>query len=246
MYFLSNISHRTKSAVILDNVSFEIKKGEIAALIGPNGAGKSPLIKIILGIIKSKEGSINFSKDKKKINIGYLPQLDVYSYNEVIISAEEVIKTGFIQNENLFSLKNLGNKKDLKNLYKLIEVEHLLKKEFKDLSGGEKQRILLARAVLCNPEILILDEPSSALDIKYKEDFFRLIKKINFENKMTMLIVSHDIESIANFADTIIYLNKSVKFFGKVKDFCRDKNNYDGCFVRCRDHIVWHTHKKND
>lgn len=182
-----------ESENILDNVSFSINKKDLVAIIGHNGSGKSTLIKIILGLLEHKKGSV-----KVKGKLAYIPQ----KYNQDINFPAKV--------NEILNLECCDC--DLRGEILIgLGIENLVEKQFKSLSGGQQQRVMIALSLLSNPDILILDEPTVGVDTKTQEDFYKLLKKLNKERDLTILFVTHDTGMISTyFSKTICVGNKKV------------------------------------
>lgn len=199
---------------ILENISFSVKKGEYISIVGENGSGKSTLIKTILGHLPKKSGTVAFSENVGKI--GYLPQQLLIknfpaSCNEIVLSGcLNALKTPFYtKKEKMLAEKNM----------KRLDITHLAKKKFSNLSGGEKQRVLLARAMCAGENMLVLDEPVTGLDPIVTEEMYKAIKKLNEEDGVTVLMVSHDIPQAAKYSSKILHIGKNVRFFGTSEEY---------------------------
>ncbi len=205
-----SLKHNTKS--VLDNVSFDIKAGEFITLIGPNGAGKSSLIKILLGLIKPDSGSI---KKSKNIRLGYTPQK--FIPNEFIpISVIDFLKLN--QKTSIDFLLKIS---------KLTGIEVLLSSSLKDLSGGEMQRVLLARALLSKPNILILDEPAQNLDVNGQMHLYKLIQDIHQQQECAILMVSHDLHRVMKESTQVLCLYHHICCMGQPESILQDSSFND-------------------
>ncbi len=214
MLKVENLSVSLNGTDILENISFSVKKGEYISIVGENGSGKSTLIKTILGEVPKKSGVIQFSEEIGKI--GYLPQqMQIKNFPA---SCFEVVLSGCLN-----SLKTPFYTKKEKNLamknMELLNIKELAKKKFTYLSGGEKQRVLLARAMCAGKNMLILDEPVTGLDPIITEEMYKTIKKLNEEQGVTILMVSHDIPQAAKYSSKILHIGKSVRFFGTSEEY---------------------------
>ena len=207
---------------VIDNLSINIEKGDYVAIIGENGTGKSTLIKAILGLKKIDKGKIKFN-DLKKNEVGYLPQKNT-SQKDFPASVYEIVLSGRL---NDLGFKPFYTKKDkiiaLENLSKLDIIKYK-DKNFNELSGGEQQRVLLARSLCSSKEILILDEPVTGLDKKTTEDLYKLIKELNTKDNMTIIMVSHDLESAFEYATKILELKKDGYTYKNIEDYIHDEN----------------------
>lgn len=206
---INNISVKTSDAVILDNVSLHLHCGELTAIVGKNGAGKSTLLKAIIGE-NVHAGSIKFSSkhsDVKEITIGYVPQK--LNLENAPISVYDLI-CSFCSKKPAFLIKSKAEYAKIMEHLKELEAETLIDKKVSTLSGGELQKVLIAIATIPYPELLILDEPVSGIDLKGKEFFYKLIDKIKKTHDMAILMVSHDFDKVKKYADNVVLINKKV------------------------------------
>jgi len=238
---IKNISVKYGNEMIFENLSFSIKRGDYIGIVGPNGAGKTTLIKAVAGLIKSESGTINFSfgESKKYKKIGYIPQKAISSDRVFPATVKEIVKSGLISRKRFPRI--FGEKDEIKSIeimekFKLVEISN---KRFGDLSGGQQQRVLLARAIISEPEILILDEPTSALDVNVRNEFYTFLKELNEKNGITMLFVSHDIATIGNYANKMLYIDRRLVFYGSFDEFCAssEMGNYFG--ISSQHQICW-------
>lgn len=189
----------------IKNISFNINKGELVCIIGQNGGGKTTLIKTILGLLKASSGSVDIKSDK----ISYVPQNSSIdktfpiSVKEVVLSA--FLKKGF----HPFKLFTKAEKEKAILYLKQVGIENLENKLTSELSGGEFQRLLIARAIASEQDILILDEPTSNVDNISKEKIYNVLKELNNQGK-TILIVTHDLDNATTLADKLICINHSL------------------------------------
>jgi len=205
-----SLSRHGKS--ILDQVSFELKAGEFITLIGPNGAGKSSLIKVLLGLIKADTGSVTKSSN---IRLGYTPQK-------------------FIPNEfipiSVLDFLQLNQKVDTNFLHEtaqLTSIESILNHELSSLSGGEMQRVLLARALLAKPNVLILDEPAQNLDVNGQVHLYKLIQDIHQKQGCAVLMVSHDLHRVMKESTQVLCLYHHICCMGQPESILKDSQFND-------------------
>ncbi len=205
-----------KNIFALKNVSFDINSGDYICIIGNNGSGKSSLVKGLLNLVPISNGKIikNCSKDE----ISYLPQDNSISL-DFPATVDEIVLSGTQTNNNKSLFYTKENKKKSQIAMERAEITQFSKRRFGELSGGQQQRVLFARAIAKNPKILILDEPCTGLDPIISENFYKLLYKINSENNTTIIMVSHDINSVKKYASKIIVLNKKILFYGSSKEF---------------------------
>lgn len=195
---------------VLTDINFDLFSSSINIIIGPNGSGKSTLLKSILGFIDAK-GSINFYNSDEKLvtrrtaHIGYVPQK--FNFDTTIpITVEEFLKLTLI---NCKKHKNTGQNEIIDTL-KSVDAHTLIHKKLGDLSGGQLQRVVLARAFLHHPQLLILDEPESGVDIEGEKFFYEVLKEKVKNNGLTALIASHEMEIVSKYADQVLCLNKTL------------------------------------
>jgi len=197
---VSDLKVQFDQQVVLDDVSFEVKKDQTLAIIGPNGAGKTVLFRAILGLIPYK-GNVVW---KKGIRVGYVPQRlslekDLPLTVEEFLSLKEKEKE---KREKVLSLVGFDKEKDFS------------KRKLGILSGGQLQRILIAFALLGEPEILLFDEPTSGIDLSGEETIYSLLHKLQEKQKLTIILISHELQVVYRYADTVMCLNKEKVCFG--------------------------------
>lgn len=190
-----NISFVANNKQILDNISLEIADNEILTIIGPNGAGKSTLLKILLGLVKQTTGKITKKLDLK---IGYMPQ-------KINISRLMPLKV-----DRFLELAPDVKNNDIRKISERLEIEKLLKSNLLSLSGGELQRVYLARAILNKPELLVLDEPASGVDIKGQAKLYKIISSLKKEHSFAVIMVSHDLHLVMSETDRVVCLNQHI------------------------------------
>jgi len=200
---VNNVTKAVAGRRLLDDVSFEVAEQSLVSLIGPNGAGKSTLVKIILGLDTQFEGSIVIGSKER---VQYIPQLSMTDEHQLPMSVYEYIA---IATNRLYS----KNKQNVDFKQALIHVgvsAEKLYQSYTSLSGGERQRVAIARALLGNPTILVLDEPLAAVDYASRSGLYELIRHLQQDHKMTVLLVSHDIDSVLPLSDQVLCLNTSL------------------------------------
>jgi zinc transport system ATP-binding protein len=224
---IKNLQVELGGVEILTGVNIKIKKGAITALIGPNGAGKTTLVLAIMDVIKKTGGSITFGNNDERPVIGYVPQhLDFDRSIPVTVmdflcmwKQRKPIWISHSKKISARALEALG----------WVEASHLADRMMGNLSGGELQRVLLAMALLEEPEIIFLDEPASAVDKSGEELFMKLIRKIHEERGITFLLISHDISMVTKLANQVICLNQLVLSAGDASSVLNEQN-LSACF----------------
>jgi zinc transport system ATP-binding protein len=203
---LKGLSAGYDKNIVLENVSFEVFSGDFIGVIGPNGGGKTTLIKTILGLIKPTSGEMNMFISKT--NIGYLPQVNQID-KRFPISVIDVVRSGKA-NSALFSSfhKNTEEKEKAEALLAEMGISYIRNKPIGELSGGQMQRVFLCRALMNQPELLILDEPSTYVDNNFEGELYLKLKELN--EQMAILLISHDVGTISFFVKTIACVNRYV------------------------------------
>ena len=213
-----DFGYENQDAVI--DVSLEVSTGDYICIVGENGSGKRTLMKGILGLLKPTEGKIEISEELKKAGIGYLPQ-QTAAQKDFPATVFEVVISGCLGkrgNRPFYSPKE--KQTALSNLERL-GIADLKKSCFRDLSGGQKQRALIARALCATDKLLILDEPITGLDPSAIQDFYNIIRKLNREEQVAILMVSHDMANIVRQAGKILHLQQKALFWGTVQDYLK-------------------------
>jgi len=192
--------------IVLENISLEIFSNDFIGVIGPNGGGKTTLIKTILGLVKPISGEMHLLISKK--NIGYLPQVNQID-KRFPISVIDVVRSGKA-NTALFSsfYKNKQEKEKAESLLQEMGILAIRNKSIGELSGGQMQRVFLCRALMNEPELLVLDEPSTYVDNNFEGELYLKLKELN--NRMAILLISHDVGTISFFVKTIACVNRSL------------------------------------
>jgi len=188
---VKNVSLTRDGKKILDNVSFEMEEGQITTVIGPNGAGKTSLIRVVLGLQKATAGSVELTKG---IRIGYMPQKLMIDLS-LPLSVDAFLR--------------LADKRTqaAKEALELVGVPHLINSPMAHLSGGETQRVLLARALMRKPRLLVLDEPVQGVDVSGQEALYKLISTIRTNTNCGILMISHDLHLVMAATDQVLCLN---------------------------------------
>lgn len=218
----TNLTLGYNSKVILENLNFEVEKGDYLCILGENGSGKTTLMKTLLHLLKPISGTIQTGDGLLKDEIGYLPQqTDVQK--DFPASVKEIVLSGCQSRCGKRFWYNKEEKKIASDIMKKLEISNLSKKCYRELSGGQQQRVLLARALCATQKMLLLDEPITGLDPQATEEMYSLIKKLN-ENGITIIMISHDVEAALKYAKHVLHIGKTV-FFGDVKDYDRQINS---------------------
>lgn len=202
---VKNLSFAYNGETIIDNISFNVKRGDYLGIIGPNGGGKTTLIKILLNLLTPKKGSVVV-----RGTCGYVPQKAAQEISGLPATVREIIESGK-RKEKVEEVMNITDTKNYQN--KLIS----------ELSGGERQKVFIARALVKNPDILFLDEPSTGIDVASQGKFYSFLKELN-EKGITIIFVSHDINVVAREAKNVLCIGGQNLCFGPPQETLTEKN----------------------
>jgi len=246
MLAVERLSFRYNSVEVLNDISFLVDAGDYVGLVGPNGSGKTTIIKIILGLMEPQKGSVslfgtNPTAFKDRHKIGYLPQKPTNFNPHFPATVEEVVSLGLFSKKGFPGRVVKNDERLINEAMALTDIFNIKDAMIGDLSGGQQQRVLAARALVNQPELLILDEPTTALDPETREKFFQTLQELNRNKKVTIILVTHDIGSIGKYASKLLYLDKRIIFYGSFEDFCSsgDMGSYFGEFAQ---HLICHRH----
>lgn len=207
---VEGVSFRFDGPLILDNVSLAIKEGEFLGIVGPNGGGKSTLLKLILGLLKPGSGRIRVlgkPPRKGRAEVGYVPQYAGFERNFPITVRQAVLLGRMGKTSAMFGFNARDNELADVALAE-TEIADLKDRLLNTLSGGQFQRVLIARSLVSEPAILMLDEPTANIDTRMEEDIFDLLKRLN--KRITIIVVSHDIGFISEYVTMVACLNKTL------------------------------------
>ena len=212
-----------ENTVVLDNLSFDIEKGDYIAIIGENGAGKSTLLKTMLGLIPPIKGEIVFDKEVKKTEIGYLPQ-QTLAQRDFPASVWEVVLSGCLGKNGIRPFYSKEDKKLAEDNIEKMGLKDLKNRCYRELSGGQQQRVLLARALCSSNKILVLDEPVTGLDPKVTNQLYEIVNSLNQEG-ITIIMISHDLH-VLKYANKVLHIGRHT-YFGD-KDSYYKSQSYQG------------------
>jgi zinc transport system ATP-binding protein len=212
------VSSTSFSSNVLDNISFSVNKGDLLGVIGPNGAGKTTLFSCILGLFKDYQGEVRiFDHDIRKNNnlilqsIGYIPQQKSIEQG-FPATVQEIVSLGLIGKKN-------GSKEKVDSALEMVDLSGLNHRRIGELSGGQQQRVLIAKALVNEPKLLILDEPTTSVDVETQNKFYTLVKNLNQKNKLSIIWASHDLDAVNKIANKVMCLNRSMFFHGDTSEF---------------------------
>lgn len=214
----------------LENVSFEVREGDFLGIIGPNGAGKTTLLRCITKILKPKVGAVlldekdvsGMSREEIAKNVGVVPQNSPLTFPFIVL---DIVLMGRTPHLGRFARETKKDLKIAKAAMKLTKVSHLVDRTINELSGGEMQRVIIAKALAQEPKVLLLDEPTLHLDINHQLEILKLIKRLNKQKKLTVIAVFHDLNLAARFCNKLLLLNSGkIHSIGPVEDVLTSKN----------------------
>lgn len=208
-----DVSFAYDGKTVISNINFIVNDGDYLCIVGENGSGKSTLLKGILRLKSPEGGKINFGFSRN--DVGYLPQQNLH-HRDFPASVYEVIMSGSVSKIKLFHTSE-DKRKAIEKMEK-VRISELKNKSFKELSGGQMQRTLLARALMSAEKVLVLDEPVSGLDPIASEEMYSLISDLN-NRGMSVIMVSHDINQAVKYATHILHLGKQQLFFGTKEEY---------------------------
>jgi len=204
---------------IVQNMNFSVNTGEYLCVIGENGAGKSTFMKTLLGLQPPIQGEILFGDNLKQNEIGYLPQ-QTEVQKDFPASVREIVLSGCQNQLGLRPFYNRKEKSYAEAILNKLQITDLAEQCYRELSGGQKQRVLLARALCATKKMLLLDEPVAGLDPKAAKEMYYLIQKINREENITVIMISHDIQIAVNYASHVMKIGPNI-FYGTSEEYRR-------------------------
>lgn len=213
---LNNVTLGYEKRIILKNLSFDVEAGDYLCILGENGSGKSTLIKTILKLCQPLCGSISFN-GLRPYEIGYLPQQTI-TQRDFPASVNEIVLSGCLNKTGLRPFYSKNEKSLAADNMKKLNIENLAKRCYSELSGGQQQRVLLARALCATTKMLLLDEPVAGLDPVATDEMYGIVKSLNENENITIIMISHDIKSAVLYAKHILHLGDDV-FFGTTEEY---------------------------
>lgn len=215
-----NLSFSYENTGVIKDLSFTVAKGDYLCIVGENGSGKSTLVKGLLGLKAPADGRIERTSALKKGSIGYLPQ-QTPAQKDFPASVFEVVLSGRLSARGMRPFYSLEDKRIARDNIERLGIQDLVRRCYRDLSGGQQQRVLLARALCAGNTLLLLDEPVTGLDPIVTEEMYRIINELNVKEGITIIMVSHDINSAVKYASHVLHLNFENSFFGTVEEYIK-------------------------
>jgi zinc transport system ATP-binding protein len=202
---------------VLEDVNLDIRQGDFMAMIGPNGGGKTTLLKLVLGLLRPNKGVIRVagqSAQKASSCIGYVPQ-DAYSNRNFPITALDVVLMGKLEPRKRWAGKSAENRREAMAALDHLDMGAHAATKIGELSGGQLQRVFIARALVTQPKLLLLDEPTANIDTKGQAEFFHLLKELN--HTITILVVSHDLLVISRYVKSVACVNRRLHYHNQAE-----------------------------
>lgn len=200
------------------DVNMEVDPGDYLCIVGENGSGKSTLMKGLLGLIKPTGGTLVTADELKRTGIGYLPQ-QTAAQKDFPATVSEVVLSGCLNRRGMLPFYSKKEKEIADRNMEKLGITPIRKQCYRELSGGQQQRVLIARALCATSSLLILDEPITGLDPTAIQEFYTMIRRLNREDKVAILMVSHDLRNAVEEANKILHLQKRVLFYGPAHDY---------------------------
>ena len=231
---------------VLRSISVSVSAGDYLAVVGPNGSGKSTLIKALLGLVPVREGEITLFDTPQAAfdqwqRIGYLPQRLKAFNPHFPATVEEIVRLGLLAGKRFPRMRSRRDDAVVEETLQWLDIVPIRRRLIGELSGGQQQRVLLARAMVNRPELLILDEPTTALDPETREHFYGMVQHLNRNHGVTVILVTHDSATIGKYASRLLYVDKGVVFDGTFDDFCHSPE-MAGFFGEHSQHLICQRH----
>jgi zinc transport system ATP-binding protein len=206
--------------IVISGLNFSIQSGDYLCIVGENGVGKTSLVNCILRLLNPIQGTITLSGDIKRNEIGYLSQ-QTAAKKDFPAGVHEIIQSGNIAGMGLRPFYSAGEKQRTEETMHRLGITDLKHRCFRELSGGQQRRVLIGRALCASRKLLVLDEPAAGLDPIVTSEVYALLKRINQEMRITIIMISHDIEEALKYAKLILHLKKTQSFFGNTSEYIR-------------------------
>lgn len=225
---VENVSVRYNNGhVAIYDVSFELKGGSVCALIGVNGSGKSTIFKSLMGLVKPQQGQITLcgypiQQALKRNCIAYVPQSEEVDW-QFPVSVYDVVMMGRYGHMNFLRIPTVLDKQKVQQAMKRMDVEHLAERQIGELSGGQKKRVFLARALAQESRVILLDEPFTGVDVQTEKAIIELLKELHRKEHL-ILVSTHDLASIPYFCDQVVMINRTIIASGNIQSTFNQQN----------------------
>jgi len=239
LFEMYSLSASYGANLVLQDVNFKVNENDFIGVIGPNGGGKTTLLRVILGLVKPITGRMVFNNELLNGNsIGYLPQMSTGDINYPV-TVTDIILSGLMIRKGIISRMSASDKKKADNVIDELGLSGMSESTLNELSGGQMQRVFLARAIIGNPRLLLLDEPGNFVDATFENDFYEKLKDLN--KRMAILMVSHDVGTISAHIKSFACVNRSLHYHPSHEITNEDLQAY-GCPIQVIAHgIIPHT-----
>ena len=212
------VSFGYEGSIVIKDLNFEVNRGDYLCIVGENGSGKSTLMKGLLRLKQPLSGTISMGDGLRPNEIGYLPQ-QTAAQKDFPASVYEVVLSGRLSTLGIRPFYSAQDKETALRNMERLGILNLKKQCYRELSGGQQQRVLLARALCATKTMLLLDEPVAGLDPRVTQELYQLIKEINEDLGITIVMISHDLQSALKYANKILHVKNEQVFFGSVSDY---------------------------
>lgn len=213
-----DVSFGYEGNTVIKDLNFAVESGDYLCILGENGSGKSTLMKGLLRLKQPQSGSIIMGDGLKTNEIGYLPQ-QTAAQKDFPASVEEVVLSGKLSSLGFRPFYNAKEKAEARRNMERLGIYEMRKRCYRELSGGQQQRVLLARALCATRTMILLDEPVAGLDPKVTQELYQLIHTINKDFGITVIMVSHDLQSALKYANKVLHVKNKQLFFGGVNEY---------------------------
>lgn len=214
---LRDVSFAYEGEEVLREVTLDLHPGDYLGVVGPNGSGKTTLLKIILGLLKPRSGSVKLAVERSRL--GYVPQRVLNFDPNFPATVEEVVLMGRYAGRGLFHPVQVADREAVKRALETVEMAQYHDRLIGSLSGGQAQRVFIARALVNDPEVIFFDEPTTGVDQASRQEFYALLRKLNTESQITLVLVSHEIDTLKKEAMHLACIDKTLVYFGSAGDF---------------------------
>jgi zinc transport system ATP-binding protein len=233
LFEIRSLSASYGANVVLQDIDFKVIEQDFIGVIGPNGGGKTTLLKVILGLVKPLKGSITFNEELlNEKSIGYLPQISTGDINYPV-SVTDIILSGLMIRKGIISRMTSADRKKADQVIEELGLGGMSKSNLNELSGGQIQRVFLARAIIGDPRLLLLDEPGNFVDTTFENDFYEKLRDLN--KRMAILMVSHDVGTISAHIKSFACVNRGLHYHASPEITNEDLLAY-GCPIQLITH----------
>ena len=237
---LTNINFAYNHIPILEDITLKVYKKDFLGIIGPNGGGKTTLLKIVLGVLKPTSGKITIfgkSPDKGRSLIGYVPQLFNF-HRDFPITVLDVVLMGQLRKTHIGHHYTLEDGILAQNALQQVEMLAFKDRHISKLSGGQLQRVMIARALISKPKLLVLDEPLSNIDSRWQTSFYQLLKHL--KQSMAIMLVTHDTSALLTYVDQVACLNRRLYYHGPTQEGLQHLSDAYQCPIELIGHGIPH------